>query len=94
MYHFQAQNGPFVLNNFFLVETIILTFIYRLAVFIVQNFKKKLEQSYKDAQFLGQKWPTQNENFFRKPVNEPSLFHPCLSTCQKLKLDINLLVIY
>ena len=94
MYHFQAQNGPFVLNKFFLIQTIILTFIYRLALFIVQNFKKNLEQSYEDAQFLGPKWPTQNENFFRKPVNEPSLFHPCLSTCQKLKLDINLLVIY
>ena len=32
MYHFQAQNGPFVLNKFFLVETII----------IVQNLKKIL----------------------------------------------------
>ena len=58
------------------------------------KFKINLEQSYEDAQFLGLKWPTQNENFFRKPVNEPSLFHPYLSTCQKLKLDINLLVIY
>ena len=38
MCHFRDQNGPFVLNNFFLVQTII-TFTYLLALFIVQNFK-------------------------------------------------------
>ena len=32
--------------------------------------------------------------FFRKPVNEPYFFHSCLSTCQKSKSDINLLVKY
>ena len=32
----------------------------------------------------------QNEIFFRKSVNEPCFFNSCLSTCQKLKLDINL----
>ena len=41
--HFRAQNGTFVMNNFFLVETIIITFIYLLALFIVQNFKKILQ---------------------------------------------------
>ena len=40
--HFQAQNDQFVLNKFFLVQTIIITFIYLLALFIVQNFKKIL----------------------------------------------------
>ena len=40
MCHFQAQNGPFVLNNFFLVQTIIIAFIYLLALFTVQNLKK------------------------------------------------------
>ena len=30
------------------------------------------------------------ENFFRKPVNEPSFFHLCLSTYQKSKPVINL----
>ena len=40
MCHFQAQNGTFVLKNFFLVQTIIITFIYLLALFIVQNLKK------------------------------------------------------
>ena len=48
-------------------------------------------QSYVDAQFLSPKWPiSTNENFFRKPVNEPCFFHSCLSTCQKWKPDINL----
>ena len=146
MCHFRAQNGPFVLNKVFLVETIINTFIYLLAFFIVQNLKKFLQwiqsyenapfqgpkwsicpkqfffekllipflstyqplslckilkklfhriQSYEDVQFLGPKWPiSPNENFFRKPVNEPCFFHSCLSTCQKSKSDINLLVKY
>ena len=61
-------------------------------------FKKKFFQriqSYKDVQFLDPKWPiSPNEIFFRKPVNEPCFFHSCLSTCQKSKSDINLLVKY
>ena len=40
MCHFQVENGPFVLNKFFLVQTI--TSIYLLALFIVQNLKKIL----------------------------------------------------
>ena len=58
MCHFRAQNDPFVLNKFFLVQTIIITFIYLLALFIVQNFKKFLQrfQNYEDASFLGPKW--------------------------------------
>ena len=48
-----------------------------------------------DAQFLGPKWLiSPNENFFRKPLNEPCFFHSWLSICQKLKSDINLLVKY
>ena len=128
----------------FLVQTIIITFIYLLDLFIVPNFKKFLQriqsyddvpflgpkwsicpkqfffwklltsfpsispfhcakfritktiqriQSYEDMQFLGPKWAIcPNENVFRKPTNEPCSFHSCLSTCQKLKWDINLLV--
>ena len=50
-------------------------------------------QSYEDAQFLGPKSPIYpNDNFFRKPVNEPRFFHSCLSTCQKSKSDISLLM--
>ena len=41
---FLAQNGPFVLNNIFLVQTIIIIFIYLLALFIVQNLKKFLQR--------------------------------------------------
>ena len=132
-------------TNFFLVETIIITFMYLLALFIVQNlqqlvmadpkwwgcpifgpkmvhfpqttffgkllilfwsispfhwakFKKKpfqWIQSYEDIQFLGIKWPIcPNDNFFRKPVNEPCFFHSCLSTYQKSKSNIYLLVKY
>ena len=69
---FRDQNGPFVLNKNFLVQAIVITFIYLLALFIVQNFKNILLwiQSSEDAQFLVPKWSiSPNENFFRKPVN-------------------------
>ena len=58
MCHFRVQIGTFVLNKLFLVQTIIITFIYLLAVFIVQIFSKFLQwvQSYEDAPFLGPKW--------------------------------------
>ena len=58
-HHFRDQNGPFVLNENFLVQTIAITFIYLLALFIVQNLKKFLQriQNYDDAPFLGPKWP-------------------------------------
>ena len=46
------------MNEIFLVQTIIITFIYLLAIFIVQNFKKFLQRihSYDDAPFSGPKW--------------------------------------
>ena len=64
MCHFQAQNGPFVLKKVFLVQTIIITFIYLFFLFIVQNLTIFLQriQNYKDASFLGPKWP--KKNFF------------------------------
>ena len=48
-------SGPFIMNKIFLVQTIIITFIYLLALFIVQNLKKFLRQiqSYEDVPFLG-----------------------------------------
>ena len=66
MCHFRAQNGPFVLNEFFLVQTIIITFIYLLALFIVQNLKKFLQwiQSYEDVPFLGPKWSICSKQMF------------------------------
>ena len=71
MCHFQAQNGPFVMNKIFLVQTIIITFIYLLALFIVQNLKKSLQQiqSY-DVPFLGPKWSIcpKQKCFWYKPL--------------------------
>ena len=72
MCHFRAQNDPFVLNKFFLVQTIIIIFIYLLPLFIVQNFKKFLQriQSYEDVPFLGPKWSIcPKQNFFWKIIN-------------------------
>ena len=68
MCHFLAQNGPFVLNKNFLVQIIIITFIYLLALFIVQNLKKFLQriQSYEDVPFLGPKWSICPKFFFGK----------------------------
>ena len=83
-------------NFFWKIINIIL--IYLLAPFIVQNFKKILPA---DPELWGcaifgpkmahfPKW----EFFFRKPFNEPCFFHSCLSTCQKSKSDISLLMKY
>ena len=66
MCHFQAENGPFVRNKMFLVQTIIITSIYLLALFIVQNLKKFLQQiqSYEDASFLDPKWSIYPKQIF------------------------------
>ena len=72
-------------------------FIYLLAPFIVQNFLKILttDRELCGSAISGPKWPIcPNEDFFRKPVNKPCSFHSCLSTCQKSKSDINLLIKY
>ena len=71
MCHFWAHNDPFVMNKIFLVQTII-TFIYLLALFIVQNLKKFLQriQSYEDVPFLGPKWSIcPKQIFFWKIIN-------------------------
>ena len=46
------------MNKIFLVQTVIITFIYLLALLIVQNLKTFLQriQSYEDAPFMGPKW--------------------------------------
>ena len=73
MCHFRAQNGPFAMNKIFLVQTIIIIFIYLLALFIVQNLKKFLQwiQSYEDVPFLGSKWSIylKQKNYFWKIIN-------------------------
>ena len=57
MCHFGIQNDPFLLNKMFLVQTTIITFIYLLAFFIVQNLKKFLQsiQNYEDSPFFVRK---------------------------------------
>ena len=58
MCFFLNQNDPLVLNISVLVQSIIITLIYLLALFSVQNFKKKFLQqiqSYADVPFLGPK---------------------------------------
>ena len=71
MCFFQARNGSFFLNKILLVQNIIITFIYLLALFILQNFKKFLQpiQSYGDVQVLGAKWSIcSKQNFFWKII--------------------------
>ena len=40
MCHFETRNGTFVLNKIFLLQTIIIAFIYLLALFNSKNSKK------------------------------------------------------
>ena len=55
---FSGQKWPICPEQIFLVQTIIITFIYLLALFIVQNLKKILQwiQTYEDVPFLDPKW--------------------------------------
>ena len=69
MYHFWAQNTLIYSEQNFLIQIIVITSIYLLVPFILQNFKKPLEtiQSYEDVPFLSPKWPiSPNDNFFQK----------------------------
>ena len=88
MCHFWVQNDPFVLNKIFLVQTIIITFIYLLALFIVQNLKNFLQriQSYEDVPFWAQNGSfAPNKKFFGKLlIAFSSTFQP-LSLCKILK---------
>ena len=57
-YEDMAFSGPFVLSKKILVQTIIITFIYLLTLFIVQNLKTFLLciKNYEDAPFWHPKW--------------------------------------
>ena len=95
MRHFWVQNGPFAPNFFGKIMNIIL--IYLLAPSIVQNFKKILSADPKlwwCAIFGPKMAHFPKWEFFRKSISEPYFFHARLSTCQKSKSDINLLVKY
>ena len=55
---FEPKMAQFAMNKIFLVQAIIITFIYLLAFFIVQNFKKFLQQiQIYDAPFWAQNGP-------------------------------------
>ena len=71
MCHFRAQIGSFVLNKIFII-TIIITFIYLMALFIVQSLKKFFQriQSYEDVPFLAQNGP------FEKLLSYSSTYQP------------------
>ena len=72
MCHFKAQNRPFVMNKIFLVQIITITFIYLLAFFIAQNFKKILTANPElwGCAIFGPKIPpfVQNNIFWYKPL--------------------------
>ena len=85
MCHFRVQNGPFAFNNFFLVQTIVVSLIYLLVLFIVQNFKKFLQQiqRYDDASFLCPKWTIcPKQCFFGKLLLSLSSTYQPLSLCK------------
>ena len=70
MCHFWIQNGPFVLNKIFLVRTIVITFIFLLAVFIVQNFKTSYSGSrvMTMRHFWAENGPLAPNNFFFEKI--------------------------
>ena len=81
----------------FFLEIMNIILIYLLAPSIVQNFKKILSADPKlwwCAIFGPKMAHFPKWEFFRKSINEPYFFHARLSTCQKSKSDINLLVKY
>ena len=71
MCHFQAQNGPFILNKIFLVQTIIITFIYLLVLFIVQHLKKIFTADLElwGCAIFGAKMVHLPQFFFGKKIN-------------------------
>ena len=60
--------GPICPEQFFLVQTIIITFISLLALFIVQNFKNILQwiQNYEMSHLWAQNGPLTQMIFFQK----------------------------
>ena len=88
MHHFRAQNGQFVLNKKFLVQANVITFIYLLVLFIVQNLKKFLQwiPSYADVLFLGPKWSIYPQTIFLgEIINIIFIYLLAPSTVQNLK---------
>ena len=95
MCHFQTQNTPIYTEQNFLIQTIIITFIYLLVIFTAQNLKQILTVDPelwgcpifepKTADF------SKMRIFFRKPVKDPCFFHSYPSTYEESQSDIYLL---
>ena len=84
-------------NKNILVQTIIITLIYLLALFIEQNLKKILPVDPEpwECTIFGPKMTHFHKwEIFQKTCYIAVFFYSCLSTCQKSKSDINLLVKY
>ena len=80
MCHFWAQNEPFVMNKKFLVQSIIITLIYLLAIFVVQNLKNSYSRSRGFFSFFFNCYlaaPRPTLGHYRGG----SLTHPMLITC-------------
>ena len=93
---FSSPKWPICAEEIFQYKSLLLSSTYQ-PFSLCKILKKLLQgiQSYEDAPFLGPKWHIYpNENFFRKSVNKPCSFHSFLSTCQKSKSDINLVMKY
>ena len=94
MSHFRAQSGSLVLNKVFFGKNIIVTLIYLLAIFIVQNLKKK---SYRGSSvmLMHHFWPKMthfpHETFFFSEnllISLVSLIHAYLPATNKSQILI------
>ena len=98
MRHFWAQNGPFRPNKFLFLGNCYCLSHLPIRPFPCAKFKRNSSSGSRDMRmcnFWVQNGPfPQMRIFFRKPANEPCFFYSCLSTCQKSKSNINLLVKY
>ena len=81
--HFWVQNGPFAPNNFFVKN---LWTLFSDTYWPLSLWRTLKKNSYSGStvmrmcHFLGHKWLTcQNQDFFRKPENNPCSFHSYLS---------------
>ena len=71
MCHFRTQNTPICPEQIFLVQTLIITFIYILLLFIGQNLKKILtaDPELCGCTLFGPKIVPLPQRFFRKIIN-------------------------
>ena len=88
MCHFKAQIGPFVLNKFFLVQTIIITFIFLIGPFHCAKLKKSYSGSrvMRMCHFWAQNGPSAPYKFFfgKLLISLSSTYYPH-SLCKILK---------